>query len=246
MRHIPRRYLIIFSYPFSRLAVLFLKGNKVECPVCNHRFRKFLPYGIKGRENVLCPNCLSLERHRLLWLYLNQRTPFFTDKLKMLHIAPEQCFLSRFGNLKNLDYTTADLESPLADIKLNVLDMPLPDNSYHVVMCNHVMEHVEDDHKAMTEIFRVLKPGGFAILQVPLDNTLEHTYEDPAITDPWEREKHFLQKDHVRLYGNDYGKRLEKAGFLVTEDDFVKSIEEQLVIRYRLPKNEMVYFCRKG
>lgn len=245
MRYVPRKYLIRFSFTFSRIARIFLAGTKVTCPICEGHFRKFLPYGIKGRSSVLCPKCLSLERHRLLWLYLQNKTDFFTAPHKMLHIAPEQAFFERFKHLKNLEYTTADLESPLADIKLDVMKMPLADESYDVVMCNHVMEHVENDITAMKEIYRILKPGGFAILQVPLDTDLRKTYEDPSITSPTEREKYFLQKDHLRLYGTDYSRRLESAGFSVTEDHYIDELDEKLVLSYRLPPKEVIYFCKK-
>lgn len=165
--------------------------------------------------------------------------------MKVLHIAPEQCFVKRFKALKHLDYYTADLESPIADIKLDVMKMPLPDESFDMVMCNHVMEHVPDDRQAMGEVYRVLRHGGFAILQVPLEPTLEHTYEDPSITDPKEREKHFLQKDHVRLYGRDYASRLRSVGFNVTEDALIDELETAEQARFCLPKGEIVYFCKK-
>lgn len=200
-----------------------------------------LPYGIESRENALCPNCLSLERHRLMWLYLQNKTDFFSRDIKMLHIAPEQCFLGRFKKMPNLDYTTGDLESPLADVKMDVHDIPFQENTFDVVFCNHVLEHVTDDHKSMTEILRVLKPGGWAMLQSPKDPALRVTKEDPSITDPWEREKEFGQKDHVRMYGDDYGDRIEKAGFEVIEDHTVDELGEAESSRYALPKKELLY-----
>ena len=213
LRSIPRPVLIRFSYLFSWLFRFWYRGNNVECPVCENSFRKFLPYGRIARENVLCPSCLSLERHRLLWLYLKNETRFFEDPLKVLHVAPEQSFIKRFRALKNLDYTTADLESPIADIHFDLHEIPLEDNTYDYFICNHVLEHVEDDKKVLAEILRVLKPGGTAILQVPLDYHREHTFEDKNIVDPLEREKHFGQNDHVRVYGLDYPERLREAGF---------------------------------
>ena len=156
-----------------RISALLYKGNNVECPVCNSRFRKFLPYGHNIiRENILCPRCLSLERHRLMWLFLNNKTDFFTARHKVLHVAPEQCFYSRFKKLKNLNYVTADLESPIADVRLDIQNMPFTDGEFDVVICNHVLEHVEDDNKAMSEILRVLKTGGFAIMHVPMNSGL--------------------------------------------------------------------------
>ena len=148
--------------------------------------------------------------------------------------------------MKNIAYTTADLESPLADIKLDVQNMPLDDSSFDIVICNHVLEHIDDDFKAMSEIFRVLKHGGFAILQVPADYSRENTYENPAITSPKEREIHFWQKDHVRLYGKDYPKRLEKVGFKVKDNDFLDNIAKDLKLRYCLPEKEFMFAALKS
>jgi len=188
---------------------------------------------------------MSLERHRLLWLYLKESTKFFTDQLKVLHIAPEYCFIKRFENLTNIDYVTADLISPWAKVKLDVQDMPFTDSSFDVVLCNHVLEHVPNDQKSMRELYRVMKPGGFGIFQVPIDTSLSKTYEDSNITSPEMREKHFGQRDHLRLYGKDYPDKLRDAGFIVTEDDFVKTIPEEMTKRYALPLNEVVYLCVK-
>ncbi|HBB92907.1 MAG TPA: SAM-dependent methyltransferase, partial [Bacteroidales bacterium] len=195
----------------------FLNGDKVTCPVCGSSFKKFLPYGVHSRNNVLCPSCLSLERHRLIWIYLERETDFFTAPRRVLHVAPEQCFLGRFRKLKNLVYMTADLESPIADYHFDLHKIPFECNHFDAILCNHVMEHVADDRKVLSEILRVLRPGGLAILQVPRDPGLTATYEDSAITDPRDREVHFGQKDHVRLYGTDYPDRLRSAGFLVSE-----------------------------
>lgn len=239
---IPRRYLIRLSYVFMKFSALWYKGNNVECPVCGGRFKKFLPYGHNiVRKNVLCPKCLSLERHRLLWLFLKNKTNFFTEKQKVLHVAPEQCFVNRFKNLKNLDYTTADLESPIADVKLDIQTIPFKDDTFDVIICNHVLEHVEDDSRAMTEILRVLKPGGYAILHVPINYSMNDTYEDSTITNPREREKHFRQRDHHRLYGLDYPERLSKLGFKILADNYLDELDEPTKERYRLPYKELMY-----
>jgi len=235
----------MFSFPFSWIVPFFYKGNNVECPICKGRFRKFLPYGNKGLDNRLCPKCLSLERHRLIWLFLNQKTNFFTANLKVLHVAPEQPFLKRFKQLKNLDYITADLVSPIADVKLDIRNIPFGENTFDVFMCNHVLEHIDDELKATKEIFRVLKPGAWAILQVPLDISNEVTFEDLSITNPKEREKIFGQYDHVRLYGRDYAKRLAMSGLQVYPDKLVDEIGNELAERYRLDKSEYIYFCKK-
>ena len=245
---LPRPLLIKLSYVFKFFSGIFYKGNNVECPSCEKSFRKFLSYGSKKveRDNVLCPYCLTLERHRLMWLYLKKESNFFTDKLDVMHVAPEQCFYKRFRKQENLNYTTGDLLSPLADIKFDLHDIPLEDNKYDVVFCNHVLEHVEDDHKCMTELYRIMKPGGWGIFQVPIDFNRDETYEDPTITDPKDREEHFWQYDHVRLFGLDYPKKLEAAGFTVKTYDCEEKIGKELIERYRLQKEEKLYVCYKN
>jgi SAM-dependent methyltransferase len=244
--HVPRKYLQRVSHLGAKVLGWFYAGNKVECPVCGSRFRKFLPYGRnQPRENALCPNCLALERHRLMWLYLQEKTDFFIAPHRLLHVAPEYCFLHRFEQQPNLDYISADIESPLAKIKMDILAIPFAENSFDVAFCNHVMEHVADDHKAMSELHRVLKPGGWAIIQSPMDNTRPDTLEDPTLTSPADRLKHYWQEDHLRLYGRDYKNRLAAAGFDVKEDFFVKELPPQTVQKFALPQSEIIYLCRK-
>jgi SAM-dependent methyltransferase len=246
VRYIPRPLLIRFSYVFSFVFRLFYAGNRYECPVCGGKFRKLLPYGYgkKTSENRLCPKCLSLERHRLLWIFFRD-TGFFTSPMKMLHIAPEQCFLKRFKKIGTIDYTTGDLESPIADIHFDIRNIPLENDLYDFVMCNHVLEHIDDEQKAMKEILRILKPGGKAILQVPLDYSRSETFEDNSVTGRKEREEIFGQYDHLRVYGTDYGKRLVQAGFSVEVNRFIESLDPMLRERYRLPETEWIYLCVK-
>ena len=248
LNKLPRPLLIRLSYIFKFFAPVLYRGNKVECPVCEKSFSKFLSYGsnVAHRENVLCPYDLTLERHRLMWLYLTRKTDFFSaESLKVLHIAPEQCFLPHFKKQNNLDYTTADLVSPIADIHFDLHDIPLEDNQYDVVFCNHVMEHVDDPIRCMSELNRVMKPGGWAIMQVPQDMSRTETYEDKSITSPDEREKHFWQKDHVRLFGKDYPSYLEKAGFKVNEFDLNTEFDATEVVKFRLMQKEILYIARK-
>jgi SAM-dependent methyltransferase len=245
IRTIPRKYLQLFAHLLMKIVALFYSGNQVQCNICEHSYRKFLPYGRKGRDNALCPNCLALERHRLMWLYLQEKTNFFEAPLKVLHIAPEHCFIQRMEGLKHLDYLTADLESPLAKVKMDIHHMPFEDNTFDVVFCNHVLEHVNDDIRACQEIKRVLKPKGWGILQSPVYD-LENTIEDPKITDSREREKIFGQADHVRKYGRDYAKRLSVSGLSVQENFFVKELDPQKVIQHALPENEILFLCSKS
>lgn len=249
LNRLPRPLLIRLSYPFKLVAPLLFKGNKVECPVCGRSFSKFLSYGsdMAHRENVLCPYDLTLERHRLIWLYLKDHSNFFfAEKLNVLHIAPEQCFHKTFKEQKNLNYLTADLESPIADMHFDLHEIPLENDRFDIIFCNHVMEHVEDAHKCMSELHRVMKPGGWGIMQVPQDFTRETTYEDPSITSPEDREKHYWQKDHVRLFGKDYPQWLEKAGFTVTEFRKEDYYSQEKIERYRLHKEEILYIVHKN
>jgi SAM-dependent methyltransferase len=247
IRYVPRKYLQRVSSAGLKVLGLFYRGSEVTCPVCSQSFRKFLPYGrINPRENALCPNCLSLERHRLMWLYLKERTSFFKSGLQVLHIAPEACFIKRFEKIHGDQYITADIESPLAKVKMDIHQIPFKENTFDVVLCNHVLEHVKDDIKAMNEIQRVLKPNGFAILQVPFFNPVpEKTFEDPTITDRQEREKIFGQDDHVRKYGKDYPQRIKRAGLKPLEDPYVDTLEENIRKKFGLVKGEIIYGGRK-
>jgi SAM-dependent methyltransferase len=223
-----------------------LKGDAFTDPIDGKRFKSFLPYGYGAqRNNVLSPSTLSLERHRLLWLYLQNETDFLdsensSDKKKVLHFAPEQCFLSRFKNLKSIDYTTTDLVSPIADVKADICDLPFDDNSYDIILCNHVLEHIPDDTKAMQELYRVLKPGGMGILQIPQDLNRALTFEDDSITDQNERARIFGQYDHVRVYGRDYFDKLKSIGFKVNEVDYTTKLSDEQIKTYCLAKGEII------
>lgn len=243
---IPRPLLIRLSYVARPVLAFFLKGNTYTDPIDGQSFRNFLPYGYgHQRNNVLAPGTLSLERHRLLWIYLKNETDFFTAPHKVLHFAPEQAFYKRFRKQANLDYTTTDLNSPLADVKADICNLPFKDNEYDFILCNHVLEHIPDDTKAMQELYRILKPGGTAILQIPQDLKRENTFEDNSITDPKERQRIFGQYDHVRVYGRDYFDKLRSIGFRVVEEDYTKKLDPKDVERYCLAKGEIIPVCYK-
>lgn len=244
---IPRPLLIRMSYFIRPLLVLCLKGNRFTDPIDGKSFQKFLPYGYENkRENVLSPSTLSLERHRLLWLYLKNETDFFINPKKVLHFAPEQAFYKRFKKQKNLDYTTTDLNSPLADVKADICNLPFKDEEFDVILCNHVLEHIPDDTQAMKELYRVMKKGGMGIFQIPQDLSREKTFEDDSITDRKERAKIFGQYDHVRIYGRDYFDKLRSVGFTVIEEDYTQKISPELVDKYRLAKGEIIPVCYKS
>ncbi|CAM3890968.1 class I SAM-dependent methyltransferase [Flavobacterium sinopsychrotolerans] len=266
---IPRPLLIRLSYVARPIIAFSLRGTNFTDPIDGKSFKSMLPYGYETqRNNVLSPSTLSLERHRLLWLYLNEETDFFKSELvsdssftntkriklrdaetnsalKVLHFAPEQAFYKLFRNQKNLDYTTTDLFSPLADVKADICNLPFEDNQYDVILCNHVLEHIPDDTKAMQELYRVLKPGGMAILQIPQDLSRATTFADDSITDQKERAKIFGQYDHVRIYGRDYFDKLRSIGFKVIEEDYTNKIAPELVEKYCLAKGEIIPVCFK-
>lgn len=243
---IPRPLLIKLSYWVRPILAFAMRGNKHVDPIDAKSFKSFLPYGYENpRENVLSPSTLSLERHRLLWLYLKIETNFFTAPLKVLHFAPEQAFYKRFRKLKNLTYTTTDLNSPLADVKADICDLPFENEAFDVIFCNHVLEHIPNDTKAMQELYRILKPGGWGIFQIPQELDRETTFEDDSITDKKERAKIFGQYDHVRIYGRDYFNKLRNIGFTVEEVDYTASMSSEEIEKYRLAKGEIIPVVRK-
>lgn len=215
-------------------------------PIDGKSFRRFLPYGYENpRDNVLSPSTLSLERHRLLWVYLKRETPFFTKSLKLLHFAPEQAFHNRFRKLENITYTTTDLNSPLAEVKADICNLPFSSDTYDVILCNHVLEHIPDDAKAMKELYRVMKPGGWGVFQIPQDLSREKTFEDNSITDKKQRAQIFGQYDHVRIYGKDYFDKLRSVGFLVEEVDYTSQLPQREVEKFRLALGEIIPLVRK-
>ena len=241
-----RGFLIRISFFVKPILKILMYGNKFTDPIDGNTFRAFLPYGYnKIRNNVLSPSTYSLERHRLLWLYLKNETSFFKAKLKVLHFAPESALMNKFKKLKNLSYDTIDLNSPIADIKADICDLPFLDNSYDFILCNHVLEHIVDDNKAIRELYRVLKKNGIGIFQVPIDYNRDTTFEDFSVTNKKERNKLFGQYDHVRIYGLDFFDRLQKVGFLVEKCEYTSKLSKEDIIKFCLPKKEIIPICRK-
>lgn len=251
---ISRQYILDFFERVKDLArfirdslnSILYYGHGRWCPVCEKNFRKFKSFGHDQRKDVKCPFCSALERHRLVWLYFKKRTDLFSDSSKkMLHIAPERCFRNRLKNHLKENYITADLADPHASIKMDITDIKYPDKYFDVIYCSHVLEHVQDDRKAMRELNRVLKPDGWAILIVPVE--AEKTFEDPSVVEPSERLRIFGQEDHVRIYGLDYIDRLKESGFQVkisTAADLPG--KNDLILMGLTSENEKIYYCTKS
>lgn len=218
---------------FSESQIRILKkilffGFRFKCPICHSHLRKMHPFGLNFpvlekkqvigggyRENAVCPVCRSTDRERLLYLYLLNKTSFFTEKAKVLHVAPERELSRVIKTCSNIDYLTADISGNKVMEKMDITEIKHPAETFDIIICNHVLEHVVDDSKAMNELYRILKSGGWGILQVPISMTLDKTYEDISVTDPSEREIKFGQSDHVRIYAKDYLDRLKESGFEV-------------------------------
>jgi len=247
LRFFPRPLLIRLSLRFRPLLKWWFKGSAFTDPIDGSSYRKFLPYGYGEtlRPHALCPGTLSLERHRLLWLYLKNHTPFLSQSLSVLHVAPEQVFYKTFKAIKSWRYITTDLHSPLAEVKADLCHLPFKDNQFDLIFCNHVLEHIVEDQKAIKELYRVLEKGGTLIAQVPLDASRTQTYEDPSITESQARAKAFGQYDHVRIYGLDFYERLQKVGFSTQAVFIQEKLNAQEITRYALPPHEKIPVATK-
>jgi SAM-dependent methyltransferase len=230
-----------------------LKGKNVECPICNNKFITFLPFGSKyKRANALCISCLSLERHRLIWLYLINETDLFQTKkkIKLLHVSPESCFFRIFKQKSLISYYPVDkfeygYKYPKGTKNMDITSIEQANDFFDVIICNHVFEHIGNDTKAMSEIYRVLKNDGWAILQVPIDRNLKNTHEDKTITSKKSREEAYGQVDHVRQYGLDYEIRLKDVGFKVYPILYTKKFNKAEKFKFGLPKHRIIYLCKK-
>jgi SAM-dependent methyltransferase len=243
-----------------RAYTVLYAGDRYSCPLCGRGFRRMIPRGYKHgvlfekhvvgggwRRDAFCPGCSSYDRERLVYLYLKTRTTALSKPSKVLHIAPERVLEKLFRNVPGIDYTTGDLFSKVVDVKLDVTAIQFADNTFDLTLCNHVMEHVPDDRKAMAEIFRTLKPGGMAIIQTPISTVLEKTDEDLTDIPVAERIRRFGQEDHCRIYARDYEQRLASVGFAVE----VFRWEKQPAgfggaeNRFALNPEEPIFVCRK-
>jgi SAM-dependent methyltransferase len=219
------------------------RGQGVECPCCGRNWRAFVPDW--NRSNAICPGCGSHERHRALWLFLQERTGVPSEPLVVLHFSPEYALERRLRELPQLSYVSADIDPRRADVQADITAMTFPDESFDVVICSHVLEHVDDDRAAMRELRRVLKPDGVAIVMVPVDRARAETYEDPSITAPADRLREFWQEDHLRLYGRDLADRLRGEGLACEQVSFVAELPATVVERHGLDRGDDMYLCRR-
>lgn len=224
----------------------FWRPRTVCCNICGWEAPQYLDWhGDFGHvyPRAVCGGCEAHPRHRTLHLYLQQKLAR-TKPLKLLHFAPEPTLQKLFQSYENIHYLSVDLDPGRAMQSEDITRLTFADNEFDIILCVHVLEHIVDDARAMAELFRVLKPGGFAIIDVPIDWKRETTHEDPAITSPEARTKAFWQSDHVRLYGRDFGEKLGRAGFTVLADRFVRSLGRWRIARHGLKKAPL-YFCTK-
>lgn len=248
LNHLPRPVLQRLAGWSVPVLGLIYKGKGRVCPICCAEYKRFLPYGyVVVRPDALCPRCLSLERHRLLWLWLTRETDLTDRRPRLLHIAPEVCLMRKLKDIYSSDpqkYVTADLESPLADLHFDILQIPLPDASFDAVICNHLLEHVADDRAALRELHRILRPGGWGVVLSPIDYNRAETFEDDTITDPAERTRIFGQYDHRRIFGRDYAERLRSVGFEAVEIDYAARFTQDERQKYAFC-NDRIYLVRK-
>jgi len=220
------------------------RGDRVECPLCGGQFTAFAPRW--NTADAICWRCGSHERHRALYVYLTELRPeLLSGTSSLLHFAPEWGIQPLLRGIPGLRYVTCDLNPDYGDLTIDITDIALDDASFGAVICSHVLEHVEDDRQAMAELNRVVAPGGWAIVMVPLDPTRAQTLEDPAVTTPEQRREAYWQDDHVRLYGRDLADRLSGAGFDVQVEAPAALLPADRAERLRLLEQDAVFLCRR-
>ncbi len=254
-----RRYKLVFSRPFFPLfrlsANIFKKffktvpkiflpainsGSQVKCLCCGWDGIKFLPYA--NRINAQCPNCGAVERDRMIYLFLQSKVNFFYSNLKILDIGPAKFYQDHLSSFQNLDYLSIDLYNPDVMIQMDATNMTFPDRIFDVVLCSNVLEHIKDDIAAISEIFRVLKPGGFSLILVPIGG--EKTFEDPTIP-PEKYAECYGCSYHVRLYGLDLKDKLESIGFKVKIEYPGRKFKPNIRNKYGFQKDEIFFLCVK-
>ena len=239
----PLKDLVLATVNFFWTIPYWGKGR--YCPLCGRSSKEFAAFGLVLRADSQCVYCGSLERHRLVWLYLQRKTDLL-DGLpkKVLHIAPEIAFMQPLRRRFGKGYITADLLEPWAMVKMDITDIQFPDNTFDFIFCSHVLEHVPDDRRAMREFYRTLKPGGWSVLMVPI--LQEHTFEDPSIVNPSQRLAVFGQSDHVRIYGRDFADRLKEAGFEVRVTVATDFLSRQEIVTMACDNAGEIFHCIKN
>ena len=233
----PPRYPVKEALAKVRSAIY--RGHKVECSCCGREFGMFLfsPY-----QAALCPNCLSFERYRLLSRWLLDETDFGQREIDVLDIAPIWAFQEFCRRFANVTYLSIDISSPMAMKHMDIRDLDLPDDFFDVLVCYHVIEHIDDDMKALSELHRVMKPGAFAVIQVPVN--VPRTVEREELT-TWQAKRLLVYDCHLRAYGPDFKDMLEAAGFEVDVSTFVKKFTSEEIKRYGLDRTEDLFICHK-
>lgn len=232
---------------YFNFAGLLYTGDKVYCFCCQKKYSKFLPYRTYGhhtRQNAQCPGCGSLERHRLMMAFLQEKTEVFREKVNLLHFAPEDTLQRRFSKMQNIKYLSVDLFSPLAMQRMDIMDLPINDSTYDSILCNHVLAHVEDDRKAMRELYRILKVGGWALITTTINLSIQ-TFEQPGPLTKEEKLEVYGQEDLCRIYGHDIIDRLEETGFDVELVDYATQLPHSKFGEYGFNKDLMLY-CRRN
>lgn len=216
----------------------------LQCPICRTEAARFLPFGLAGRRNAQCPVCGSVERHRLLWIYLVRHTDLLRRRLSVLHSAPETCLEPILRRMPNWRYQSVDRFNPEADVSADLTDLPFPDRRFDAVLTSHVLEHIRRDGAAIGELARVLRPGGQAIIMVPFDAGRRDTEEGADIADPTERMMRFGHPFHFRIYGRDLVDRLGSAGFEVKTVWSKHLLSAHMRRRFRI-NNNYLFHCHR-
>lgn len=238
---VPQRYHWLLRSWAARVAHI---GTRRYCPCCDSHLRGFGSFGERPRPEALCPVCGALERHRLATMYLRARSDLLSGTERLLHVAPEPPIARLLRRWAGPSYVSLDLSAEGAMVQADLTRMPFPSQSFDGVYCSHVLEHVPEDGTAMAELNRVLRPGGWALIQVPVKG--EVTFEDPTITAPALRRRLFGQPDHVRIYGRDLRNRLARARFAVSVERPQQGLDQRVIARCGLKAREDLFLCTKA